>query len=284
MNLTDATAVVLPCRQLPVKTRGTPLPDSAGELEALARACRRFAEAEAYARATAPVGTEPSVSYTVQDAEGAAYRATVHEPGDLRPGDQVVRHSPSAWRRKRWAARAAAHQRAMDIYGALAATPLMRYRLMDEFPQFPALPRKVAGAVGALRFAELEHGAKVPWLPGYAMGGQGVELLLADGMIFLDMGEAEGGVYVRQIAVAPQGVGLGRRAMLALKRYCDGHNRRLVVYKVATPGFFAALGWLRPDGFSAFVYEPWRALSARPAGAEQLGEEQNLGAFKLAGA
>jgi len=279
MDVIDVNTAALPCRLLPVSTRGTPLPDGAAELEALARECRRFADGEAYARSAAPVGTEPRVSYTVLDTAGNPYSATAHYPEGLRAGDRVVAHTPSARRSKRWQAHAAAHERARAVYAALAATPLMRYRPMSEFPPFPALPRKVAAAVGALRFAALEPGAAVPWLPGYAMGGRGFEFLLADGMVFLDAGDTEDGVYVSQIAVAPQRTGLGRRVMLALRRYCDERNRRLVVYKVAAPGFFAALGWLqRHPRFTEFTYEPWQPEPMRPpvAGAGRPREEQGV--------
>jgi GNAT superfamily N-acetyltransferase len=111
------------------------------------------------------------------------------------------------------------------------------------------------------------------------MGGRGFEFLLADGMVFLDAGDTEDGVYVSQIAVAPQRTGLGRRVMLALRRYCDERNRRLVVYKVAAPGFFAALGWLqRHPRFTEFTYEPWQPEPMRPpvAGAGRPREKQGV--------
>jgi GNAT superfamily N-acetyltransferase len=281
MAATNVTETALPCHRLPVRARGTPLPDSVAEIEVLASACRRYSDAQAYADATTPLGKEPRVTPTVLNAAGKAYRALLAYPTDLKPGDTVVTAEPSQWRLKRWRSRLAAHERALAVYQALAATPLLRYRLYSEMPAFPALHRRVGASIGALRFAQLEHGESLPWLAGGGMGGQGIEYWLADGMAYADMGEAEGAVYVRQIAVAPQRAGLGRRMMLALKRYCDERNRRLVVYKVATPGFFAALGWLRPDGFSAFVYEPWRAQDTAPV-AGSLEKEQNVGAFEFA--
>ncbi len=281
---TNVTETILPCRLLPVKTRGTPLPDRAAELEALARECRRFPNAEAYANATAPLGTEPRVTYTVLDAAGKAYRAMLSCPQDLHPGDEVVTDTPSRWRLRRWQVRVAAHARAVAIYEALAATPLLKYQPISDMPAFPVLHRRVGASIGAVRFARVGPMDKMFSLTNNGLSeGPGVEYLLPEGMVALNMADVQDAVYVNFIEVAPQRKGLGRRVMGALKRYCDERQRRLIVYLVTQPGFYAALGWMEPkfDG-GEFIYEPWRANSARPAVAGLLGKEQNVDAFTLA--